>query len=203
MSDEKLFKKKIYEKIYEQYWLHARHQENQRLWFTNIYAMIVTGVFTYFSAKRFDVIILMFLLLLSLLGYFLIYTWNISFTIFSRLAEEIAIREWELPEDYRRFTKYRRGYEFSRIISVNTIFIGFYSLMIGILTGLLIQNVFNIYTQITLVITIIVFLTFLSCYKFYLKPKSIDKIQKCFDERIKKYDQQNQKCHHIALSKES
>lgn len=35
-------------KMYEQYWLHSRHQEIQRLWFTNIYAVIFTGVLSLF-----------------------------------------------------------------------------------------------------------------------------------------------------------
>lgn len=189
MKDENLGK------IYEQYWLHARHQEVQRLWFTNIYAMIVAGAFAYFGAvKGFSTPLLVFLTLLSILGYLVAYSWNIPFTIFSRLAEEIAVREWNLPKDYRRFTKYRRGYEFSKIVSANIVFIGFYSLMTGIFVGLLfLQTNLKVCIQFTSVIILVVFLVLVGCYKFYLKPKSIDKIQKDFEKRINEYDKQNQR----------
>ena len=29
------------DKIYEQHWVHARHVENERLWFTNIFVVIM------------------------------------------------------------------------------------------------------------------------------------------------------------------
>ncbi len=188
MDDENL------RKIYEQYWSHARHQEVQRLWFTNIYAMIVTGAFAYFGAiKRCTEPLLIFLILLSFLGYLLTYTWNIPFTIFSRLAEQIAICEWNLPKDYRRFTKYKRGYEFSELVSANTIFTGFYSLMTGVFVGLFLQTIFKFCMQIASSIMLIVFLILLSFYKFYLKSKSIDKIQNNFEERVRVHDQRNQR----------
>jgi len=188
MDDENL------RRIYEQYWLHARHQEVQRLWFTNIYSMIVAGTFAYFGAiKGFSTSLLVFLILLSILGYLVTYSWNIPFVIYSRLAEEIAVREWDLPKDYRRFTKYRKGYEFGKKVSANTVFIGFYSLMAGIFVGLFLQTNLEVCTQLTSVIVVVLFLTLLGCYKFYLKPKSIDKIQDDFENRIKKYDENNQK----------
>lgn len=31
--------------IYEQHWLHARHVENQRLWFANIYRLVAGALF--------------------------------------------------------------------------------------------------------------------------------------------------------------
>lgn len=86
MRDENL------RKVYEQYWLHARHQEIQKLWFTNVYAIIVAGTFTYFGViKEFKfsiplLVFLIFLISLSLLGYFVTYSWNIPFAIFSRLT---------------------------------------------------------------------------------------------------------------------
>jgi len=33
--------------VYEQHWLHARHVENERLWFTNIFAVIVAGLLAF------------------------------------------------------------------------------------------------------------------------------------------------------------
>jgi hypothetical protein len=79
-----------FEKIYEQYWLHARHQENQRLSFTNIYAVIVTGVFAFLgiiyqiesdnlNTNNFwllKISLLIFLIILSSFGYIMVLTWT-------------------------------------------------------------------------------------------------------------------------------
>lgn len=34
-------------KIYEQYWLHARHIADERLWLTNIYILVVVGILVF------------------------------------------------------------------------------------------------------------------------------------------------------------
>ena len=62
MDDENL------RKIYEQYWLHARHQETQRLWFTNIYAVIAAGVFAYLGHVEDYTIKVTLLTFLTILG---------------------------------------------------------------------------------------------------------------------------------------
>ena len=38
--------------IYEQYWLHARHVADERLWFTNIYILIVVGVLAFLKVAQ-------------------------------------------------------------------------------------------------------------------------------------------------------
>lgn len=197
MKDENL------RRVYEQYWLHARHQETQRLWFTNIYAVIVAGVFAYFGAVKghstIETPLLIFLMVLSLFGYLMTYSWNIPFTIFSRSAEEIAIREWDLPEEYQRFTKYREGYEYHKRIGLGKIsirissgrvFMGFYSLMMGVFIALFFQTACNITNyRVVLLIAVSVFAIIYLYYQFYLEPRSLDKIQKQFEERVGKYRQ--------------
>lgn len=37
--------------ILEQNWLHLRHVENQRMWFTNIYVIIVAGSLTFIGSQ--------------------------------------------------------------------------------------------------------------------------------------------------------
>lgn len=57
--------------IYEQHWLHARHVENERLWFTNVYAIVLAGALSLLSehvSLEFNVAVLSFLMLLSLIG---------------------------------------------------------------------------------------------------------------------------------------
>ena len=185
--------------VYEQYWLHARHQEVQRLWFANIYAVIVAGIFAYFGAIK-DITIdsaplLVFVILFSLLAYTVTYSWNIPFTIFTRLAEEIAVREWSLQEDYRRFTKYKKGYKYQKRIggmeaSANTAFMAFYSLMTGVFSALLVQLFTDICVLGLVLIGVIVFVALFLYYKFFLKKKSIDEIQNEFENRIRESEAQ-------------
>lgn len=187
------------DKIYEQYWFHARHQENQRLWFTNVYAVIVAGSFAYINAieNDFKVPLLIFLIILSFFGYLMTHTWNIPYVIFSRLAEEIAICEWNLPKKYQRFSEYGKGYKYSKYIgfgekiSVRTsgarIFICFYSLMIGLFGGLLFQKKYNLTSYHQVLITVFLFALFYLYYHFYLESRSIGKIQSDFMDRIREY----------------
>lgn len=171
--------------IYEQYCLHARHQEMQRLWFINIYAIIVAGVFAYLGTVEahdaINISLYVFLLILSLFGYLMTHSWNIAFVKYSRLAEAIAICEWSLPEEYQRFTKYRK-----RIRAART-FMGFYSLMIGIFTALTYREIFNItsYTKIVLAV-ILVLAAFYLFYQFYLESRTITSIINQFNKMIGK-----------------
>ncbi|PNX47920.1 MAG: hypothetical protein BV456_10380 [Thermoplasmata archaeon M8B2D] len=187
-------------KIYEQYWLHARHVENERLWFTNIYAVIVAGFLAYLGVVEnnnpINLILIFFLLILSLFGYIITQAWNIPFVIFSRLAEEIAICEWKLPEEYRRFTKYSKGYDYYKFIGIGKLsirisasraFIGFYSIMIGVFIALSYQIIRNIndYKEISMVF-IVVSVTFYFYYHLYLEKKTLVKIRTQFNERVNK-----------------
>ena len=183
MNDENL------RKVYEQLWLHARHQETQRLWFTNVYALIVAGVFAYFGASEGDnfvkVILLIFLALLSFFGYLMTYSWNIPFTKLSRAAELISIKEWHLVEDCQQFREYER-----KKIRAGRLFAGFYSLMLGGFAALLIYTIYKmtscvIPNWVIAVIGIVVFLVFYLFYHLYLEKKGIGKIQEEFEDKVK------------------
>ena len=174
------------------------HQETQRLWFTNIYAVIVAGVFAYLGYVENHIIkvsLLTFLTILSLFGYLMTHSWNIPFVIFSRLAEEIAICEWNLPEKYQRFNKYKKGYEFykgigfgkiSMRVSAARVFMAFYSLMLGIFGALTFQIIYNLTSCHTILIVVILFATFYIYYHLYWEQKTINKIQSDFESRIEK-----------------
>lgn len=166
-------------KVYEQYWLHARHQENQRLWFTNVYVVLVAGIFAYFGGiQRIDPFPLIFLLILSTLGYAMTYSWNVPFTIYSRLAELISIREWHLPEYYQRFTMYNK-----KKVRAGRIFIAFYSVMIGLFVTLLFQA--NFFTGCwTIAVGILVFVALYLVYHLYLE-KQITETQREFESKTK------------------
>jgi len=58
--------------VYEQYWLHARHVADERLWFTNVYVLVVVGVLVFLRIDqplflRLGVVV--FVLLLSIAGF--------------------------------------------------------------------------------------------------------------------------------------
>ena len=38
--------------IYEQYWLHARHVADERLWFTNIYILVVVRILIFLPINQ-------------------------------------------------------------------------------------------------------------------------------------------------------
>jgi len=40
--------------VYEQHWLHARHVENERLWFANIFTAILVGAISVVGKQLFD-----------------------------------------------------------------------------------------------------------------------------------------------------
>ena len=137
---------------------------------------------------------LIFLVILSFFGYIMTHTWNIPFVVFSRLAEEIAICNWKLPEEYRRFTKYSKGYDYYKFIGIGKIsmrvsaartFMGFYSLMIGIFVAFSYQIIRNIndYKEIAIVF-IVVSALFYFYYHFYLERKTLSKIKNQFNERV-------------------
>lgn len=90
--------------IYEQYWLHARHQENQRLWYTNIYAIIVGGIagFTSFRPEWFlPALVVGF----SWLGFFICHGVRIPFLRYSRYTDVILWNHWNLGREYARFLR--------------------------------------------------------------------------------------------------
>jgi hypothetical protein len=41
--------------IFEQNWLHAKHVENERLWFTNLYVAIAVGVLAFLAGNHISI----------------------------------------------------------------------------------------------------------------------------------------------------
>lgn len=65
-------KRDLVRAIYEQHWLHIRHVENQRLWFTNIFVILCGGSLIVMRGGLFDKAnwpIVGFLMVLSLIGF--------------------------------------------------------------------------------------------------------------------------------------
>lgn len=118
--------------IYEQHWLHARHVENERLWFTNIFVVVVAGLHVViFTAgdpqlsKQFAIYIGFLILALSLIGYFQCISWRAAFIEHTTLANKI-LKDSRL-EDYTPYIS--KAYRKIKIgwISAHELFLYFYA----------------------------------------------------------------------------
>jgi hypothetical protein len=91
--------------VYEQYWQHARHVENELLTFTSFYAVIVAGSFIFLNPNSGieSTIVMIFVMFLSIFGFFFNYNLRIPFIKFILKAELIAIKELGLKDEYRRY----------------------------------------------------------------------------------------------------
>lgn len=120
-------------KVFEQHWLHGRHVENERLWFTNVYAILWGGSLAFMSQQGISTALAIFLLVLSYLGLLVCHSLRLAFIEHTRLAEIILRQEWQLT-DYSVF--YRRPQqvdqaaypsgEARKTVSVHHVFYGVY-----------------------------------------------------------------------------
>lgn len=107
---DKKTRHELLKSVYEQHWLHARHVENERLWFTNIFGMIVAGLLAFLSTVEttdlplFAKLAGSFIFILSILGYFLCLTWRAPFVEHTTLARQMAEQYPEL-KDYVAYTR--------------------------------------------------------------------------------------------------
>lgn len=69
------------ETIFTEHWNHARHCENERLWFTNIYAAIVAAILVFMGEADFGPILALTLfgLILSVLGFMVVITLSLGY----------------------------------------------------------------------------------------------------------------------------
>lgn len=129
---------------FEQNWLHARHLENERLWFTNIYAIIVAGILVVLGSLGFDKFsqffyLILFLDILSILGIIVVIKTNAEFsnhmTAIKKIIDKLNLGKFMgFPYAYQNIWIYK-------IIRVRYAFIGFYVSMIVIWTYLLIISI--------------------------------------------------------------
>ncbi|WP_267641054.1 hypothetical protein [Haloarchaeobius amylolyticus] len=92
--------------VYNQYWKHARHVENQLWSYTRIWAVILTGIFTIVGSDlptTAQAGAAFFGVLLSFLGLFMVYTLRIPFIAFTLKSEALAIDQFDLDTEYTRF----------------------------------------------------------------------------------------------------
>lgn len=148
MDSEDIERVENLRRVYEQNWLHARHVENERLWFTNIYAVVMAGSLALMSEKGLIWPLATFLLVLSLLGFFMCHALRMPFIRHSRISEIILRREWQL-KDYSGFyprtkqpeDKLEKSGEVRKGVSLNEVFYVFYMLGTFVSAILLMQAI--------------------------------------------------------------
>lgn len=137
--------------MYTQYCESARHVENERLEFTKMYVLIVTGVFVLVTNTILDAAyVWAFLLFLTILGFFVSHLTRIDHILFSRNAEIMAIKEFELPTIYQfYYTEQNKDVSLGNwrgiLGSMSFMFHSFYILMTGLFTFLLSKSIINIF----------------------------------------------------------
>jgi len=99
----------------EEYWRHARHQEDQRLRFAQLYLVMVGALIAYFGAVQGDLAaqglpdtgavgipIVILAAAASIFGWVSTQVWSNPFAVFSRLAERIELIDLGMPPRYAR-----------------------------------------------------------------------------------------------------
>lgn len=166
--------------VYEQHWLHARHVENERLWFTNIFALIVAGLLAFLGTVEdkellslFAIYAGCFIFILSMLGYFLCLTWRAPFvehtTLARKMLEDLSLKEYA-PYTTEAYKKLKGK------IAANKLFLYFYAFMAGgALFLLLYVGVGRMekcpYLWVSIAVSVIVFLVLYLLWRVWFKKK--------------------------------
>lgn len=122
---------KIFIAILEQNWTHLRHVESQRMWFTNIFALVVAGVLSFLGTRSTPSLssnfaVIAFLWFFSVLG--LLQTLKTNKEIDVLLNEIHVMCELKGLKRHVDFPELRSGI-YGRI-RIRYIYVAFYSLMI-------------------------------------------------------------------------
>jgi lysylphosphatidylglycerol synthetase-like protein (DUF2156 family) len=112
-------------------WLHARHLESERLWFTNIYAIIVVGVLTLREGNKYSYQTFLFLIIFSILG--LIVTLKTAHDYENHIAAiERITQRLNLSEYMVLPTSFTEAASVWKVFKVRNTFMTFYVVMIVI-----------------------------------------------------------------------
>jgi len=133
--------------VYDQYWLEARHVEHETWLFNSFYAAIVAGIFAVIGSDlpiEIKISMLIFGEIFSILGFFVVFTLRVPFFKFVLMAELIAINEFKIDEEYRRyFPKKDKAYPKGKYFDTHDVLATFYSSMIGSMTFILLYLCLN------------------------------------------------------------
>ena len=111
-------KDEIYINIMKENWLHARHIETERMWFANIYAVIIAAITAYIAQNGIESftfatlkIIVIVLLVISLIWFFITLKLNVGFKIHTDAIKKIFEDEKiPLGKDWKPYTGLPHSY---------------------------------------------------------------------------------------------
>ncbi len=166
-------KRDLVRAIYEQHWLHARHVENQRLWFTNIFAILCGGSLAVMRGRLFDEAnwpIIGFLMVLSLIGLFFCLRIQGVFNAHNNVAE-LILKRYGL-EHY--LAKYPKAVA-RKFFRLSLLFPTFYLLCFCFFLFVLLQIGFhNVWKSALVPVLLLVAGTVALCLSKYDKPAQSD-----------------------------
>jgi hypothetical protein len=128
--------------VFEQYWLQARHIENERLQLTYVFTIIFASLLGLITVQGLEWYIPAFGILLSITGILSMHSLRIWFIRFSRLAENIMINELGAGEySPKRFsnTEGKLNLFIRRLWALPFALIFFYSAMLALWSTLLLK----------------------------------------------------------------
>jgi hypothetical protein len=153
--------------LFDQYWTHARHTE-QELWtFTTVYSAIVGAIFAFSGTDAISdetrTGIYFFGFVLSLLGIALIYCQYQAFLKFVLIAEAIALIEMKVDSQYLRFIGRESNYPHDKRVLTSDVLVLFYSAISATLLFLAVHN----WTSTSVYAFVAAFLTFSVLITYY------------------------------------
>ncbi len=181
MSDKDAEKSENLRRVFEQYWLHGRHLENERLWSTNIYAILWAGSLAFMSQQGASIGLVTFLLILSYLGMLICHSLRLPFIRHTRMAEIILRKEWQLKQYsvfYRRedFQKTYQSGEVNKPISMHLVFYCVYTVGIVASSIIMVQQIPWLWVRILFGVLVFVVTVFVWCWFLKVEDRQYKEI---------------------------
>jgi len=112
---EEKVRQELLKSIYEQHWLHARHLETERFWFTSVFVVVIG-----FALKESTQVLILnnlpccyhfaaaiLAVVLSIIGCFLMITWRAPFVEHTTLAKEMLEKTFQNEPELAKYIPYR------------------------------------------------------------------------------------------------
>ena len=128
MSTEEEIKAENLRELLRQYWNHYRHIETERYWFMSVYAAVVGVLLGIIfktdltTDKINDIWLLVFLIVLTIIGFFINVRWMQTLVILSKKTKEIATML--VPEEETQFEAPSKG--IWKVLRTRYLFLSFY-----------------------------------------------------------------------------
>lgn len=171
--------------VYDQYWNHVRHVEEEMWAYTRIWALIITAVFTVLGASvptEAKLGAAFFGVIMSVLGFFIVYALRVPFLDFFLTTELIAKHDFGLPASRRR-TDGLADFRIDKGVDIPDVLVAVYAAVAGVLIasgGVLVDR-----AALGLGAGAVATVSLLVVYRSYIVPKyerTVTSLIETFDE---------------------